>query len=134
MRKNEVNAKLPIRQGKNAQKKPFLSNLLAHFPWRLGGLTFIYFFIFSPTTHAATRELKTDTVTFTVDDQTGNYSVVRASPAQTWSGTVGASIKHIMQGEGSDNLGGFKTIEFEFQSDVPLGAEIHVYKDRPLVT
>src|SRR5439155_10776155 len=52
-----------------------------------------------------TFDIETNGVTLRVDDESGNYAVMRTEPAQTWSGSLGTALKHVMQGEGHDGLG-----------------------------
>ena len=72
-------------------------------------------------------------MTINIDDETGGYSVIRSTPAQTWSGTTGAPLHRVMQGEGTDSLGKFQSIEFDWKTDTELSGSIHLYSDRPLV-
>src|SRR5207248_3377667 len=81
-----------------------------------------------------TFDIETNGVTLRVDDESGNYAVMRTEPAQTWSGSLGTALKHVMQGEGHDGLGDFKSVEFDWQSDSALSGAIRVYIDRPLVS
>src|SRR5581483_6131602 len=129
----EVNAKPPRSQEKIAKNQEMDRALfpLGLFPRRLGSLAFVFLLSLSAVpAPGALHELKTTEITVTVDDETGDYSVARSSPAQTWSGSASSPLKQFMQGEGSDNVGGYKSVEFKIGDE---DAFIHLYKDHPLI-
>jgi hypothetical protein len=81
---------------------------------------------------AKVHEIQGAGVSVSVDDATGDYKITREKPRQTWAGSVGAAVKHVMQGEGRDGEVAFKTIEFDFPTD-GMSATIRAYSSQPIV-
>jgi hypothetical protein len=80
---------------------------------------------------AKARQIKLESkaVSFTIDDETGAYVLVRTSPAENWGGTIGSALSRVMQGGGSDELGPFQSVSFVGEVE----CAIRVYTDRPIV-
>ena len=83
-------------------------------------------------TRAKLHEIKGSGLNVSVDDATGDYKITREKPQQTWAGSVGAAVKHVMQGEGRDGDAAFKSIEFDFPNE-QMSATIRAYSNRPIV-
>jgi hypothetical protein len=64
----------------------------------------------------------------------GNYAVQSALPAWTFGGGIGRPVKKAAPGSGSDSLGQYQRVSFEWMDGLsPMGGEIRLYNDQPLV-
>jgi len=69
-----------------------------------------------------------------VDETTGNYEVVTRNPAWKFAGHFEVPIANVAVSRGSNAIGGFQQIAFEWQSEQsPMRGQIRLYDQNPLV-
>ncbi len=69
-----------------------------------------------------------------VDETTGNYEVVTRNPAWKFAGHFEVPIENVAVSRGSDSIGGFQQITFEWQNEQsPMRGRIRLYDQDPLV-
>ena len=69
-----------------------------------------------------------------VGETTGNYEVVTRNPAWKFAGHFEVPIANVAASPGSDAIGGFQQITFEWQSEQsPMRGQIRLYDQIPLV-
>jgi hypothetical protein len=69
-----------------------------------------------------------------VDETTGNYKVITSNPTWTFAGQFDVPITNVVVNRGSDSVGTFQQIAFDWQSaQSPMRGQIRLYDENPLV-
>ncbi len=72
-------------------------------------------------------------ISVVVDAKTGNYNVHSSKLNWTWSGSVGMPLKNLKQEKGTDAMGEFKAVSFEWESNNQYAGNIRWYATSPVV-
>src|SRR6185369_14150475 len=68
-----------------------------------------------------------------VEPNSGNYQITSQNPPWTFSGNLGSPIRNFKTAAGSDPIGPYNELTFEWQADqIPLKGSIRTYKQKPL--
>src|SRR5947209_386403 len=72
-------------------------------------------------------------LTVEIDPASGDYHLIRTNPAWSFKGSIGQPLVNTQKQTGSDKLGTFSAVTFDWQADGPKTGEIRTYADRSLV-
>ena len=99
-------------------------------------LSALLFFVAPLVAHAATTAYTvsepTTGITITVDTS-GSYTISVQSPAWTFGGNVGHTLSNVTVNSGTDSLGSYKEITFQYQGSVARSSGIRTYSSRSVV-
>ena len=84
--------------------------------------------------HAATITSATTGISARLNAATGKYEVAARQPAWTFSGSLGSPAGSVHTSSGSDRIGAFQQVIFNWQSGhVPLRGTIRLYQNLPVL-
>src|SRR6476469_3781618 len=63
----------------------------------------------------------------------GSYDIVFAAPAWRFGGNIGSPLSNLSQATGSDNLGSYSEVSFDYLTAAPRHASIRAYANRQAV-
>ena len=63
-------------------------------------------------------------------DSNGAYDIVLATPAWHFGGDIGSPLRNLAQADGSDALGPYSEVAFDYTADAPRHASIRAYAGR----
>ena len=99
-------------------------------------LSALLFFVAPLVAHAATTAYTVSEpatgITITVNTS-GSYTISVQSPAWTFGGNVGHTLSNVMVNSGTDSLGSYKEITFQYQGSVARSSGIRTYSSRSVV-
>lgn len=103
--------------------KAFLLSLIL--PWLITGC--------APKTRAIEIPPSVARLAVSVDEATGTYKITTTNPAWTFAGSVGAPMSDIAVARGSDKIGAYQEITFDWNAGKPLKGAIRSYQTRRVV-
>ena len=74
----------------------------------------------------------TNTITVTVSSS-GSYQIVTSNPSWTFGGQVGFPLTNVVTNTGTDGVGSYQEIDFNYQASVARSSGIRLYGSKPVV-
>src|SRR5690349_14890103 len=68
-----------------------------------------------------------------VDEARGEYRVELTKPSWAFAGTIGGAMQSAKQSNGSDALGKFAQVTFEYAAPAKMTGSIRAYREKPIV-
>jgi hypothetical protein len=93
---------------------------------RFSGLVFLV----APLLSATTTINPSGGLSVAIIERTGSYTISAASPGWIFGGSIGRPLTNVARSTGSDNLGAFDQVDFDFQTDALRHAAIRSYYGR----